>query len=77
MIQRVMGPKRNDATPKPLNKFLPKVAWLFYICFCTAVPEETAEPIVDLLNRGVSVVGIAARKAAGKTESPGNGAATT
>ena len=29
---------------------------------CTAVPEETAEPIVDLLNRGVSVVGIAARE---------------
>jgi hypothetical protein len=48
--------------PKPLNQFLPKVAWLFYICSCTAVPEETAEPIVDLLNRGVSVVGIAARK---------------
>jgi hypothetical protein len=48
--------------PKPLNQFLPKVAWLFYICSCTAVPEETAEPIVDLLNRGVSVVGIAARE---------------
>src|SRR5271155_490806 len=28
----------------------------------TAVPEETAEPIVDLLIRGVSVVGIAARE---------------
>ena len=36
----------------------------------------TAEPIVDLLNRGVSVAGIAAREADGKTESPGNGAAT-
>jgi hypothetical protein len=35
---------------------------LFYICSCTAVPEETAEPIVDLWNRGVSVVGIAARE---------------
>jgi hypothetical protein len=42
--------------------FLPKVAWSFYICSCTAVPEEIAEPIVDLLNRGVSVVGIAARE---------------
>jgi hypothetical protein len=42
--------------------FLPKVARSFYICSCTAVPEETAEPIVDLLNRGVSVVGIAARE---------------
>jgi hypothetical protein len=51
-----------NATPKPLNKFLPKVAWSFYICSCTAVPEKTAEPIVDLLNRGVSVVGIAARE---------------
>jgi hypothetical protein len=27
-------------------------------------------------NRGVSVVGIAARETRGKTESPGNGAAT-
>jgi hypothetical protein len=50
-----------NATQKPLNKFLPKVARSFYICSC-AVPEETAEPIVDLLNRGVSVVGIAARE---------------
>jgi len=32
--------------------------------------EETAEPIVDLLNRGVSAAGIAAREADGKTESP-------
>ena len=39
-------------------------------------PEETYEPMVDLLNRGVSVAGIAAREADGKTESPGNGAAT-
>jgi hypothetical protein len=30
---------------------------------------EIAEPIVDLLNRGVSVAGIAAREADGKTES--------
>jgi hypothetical protein len=37
---------------------------------------EIAEPIVDLLNRGVSVAGIAAQEADGKTESPGNGAAT-
>src|ERR1700677_3802118 len=34
----------------------------FYICSGIAVPEETAEPIVDLLNRGVSVVAIAARE---------------
>jgi hypothetical protein len=33
--------------------------------------EETAEPIVDLLNGGVSVAGIAAREADGKMESPG------
>ena len=37
-------------------------------------PEETGEPIVDVSNRGVSVAGIAG--ADGKTESPGNGAAT-
>ena len=36
----------------------------------------TAEPIVVLLNRGVSFDGIAAREVDGKTESPGNGAAT-
>ena len=54
--------EKSRNSPKPLNKFLPKVAWSFYICSCTAVPEETAEPIVDLLNRGVSVVGIAARE---------------
>jgi len=35
------------------------------------------EPIVDFLNRGAPVAGIAAREADGKTESPGNGAATT
>ena len=28
----------------------------------SAISEETAEPIVDLWNRGVSVVGIAARE---------------
>ncbi len=48
--------------PETWRFFLPKVARSFYICSCTAVPEETAEPIVDLLNRGVSVVGIAARE---------------
>ena len=42
-----------------------------------AVPAEIAEPIVDLLNRGVSVPGIAAREGStAKRESPGNGAAT-
>jgi len=42
-----------------------------------AVPAEIAEPIVDLLNRGVSVPGIAAREdSTAKRESPGNGAAT-
>jgi hypothetical protein len=39
-----------------------------------AVPAETAESMVDPLR--LSVVGIAAREARGKTESPGNGAAT-
>jgi hypothetical protein len=39
---------------KPLDKFLAKVASLFYICSRVAAPAETAEPIVDLLNRGVS-----------------------
>jgi hypothetical protein len=37
------------------------------------VPAEIAEPIVDLLNRGVSTAGIAAREADGKAKSPGNG----
>jgi hypothetical protein len=42
-----------------------------------AVPAEIAEPIVDLLNRGVSVPGIAAREGStAKRESPENGAAT-
>jgi hypothetical protein len=53
---------------------LARVAYLFYICSRAAVPEETGEPIVDVSNRGVSVAGIAG--ADGKTESPGNGAAT-
>ena len=35
--------------------------------------EDTIEPIIDLLSRGVLVAGIAAREA---EESPGNGAAT-
>jgi len=38
--------------------------------------EAAAEPMVDLLNRGVSGAEIAVREADGKTESPGNGAAT-
>jgi hypothetical protein len=69
--------KTGKGNATPLNKFLPKVALSFYICSCTAVPEETAEPIVDLLNlnRGVSV-GIAAREdLTAKRSSPGNGAA--
>jgi hypothetical protein len=37
-------------------------------------PEENVDLIVDLLSRGVSVAGIAARERL--TESPGNGAAT-
>ena len=47
--------RRAGRTPTPDSMDL-------YICSCTAVPQETAEPIVDLLNRGVSVVGIAARE---------------
>jgi hypothetical protein len=43
---------------------------------CSAVPAEVAEPIVDLLNRCVSVAGISARNAEGNTESPEKGAAT-
>jgi hypothetical protein len=40
-------------------------------------PGADADPIVDLLNRGVSVPGIAAREGStAKRESPGNGAAT-
>jgi hypothetical protein len=46
---------------------------LFYICSRTAIPADIVEPIVDLLNGGVSIAGIAPD---GKTESPGNGAAT-
>jgi hypothetical protein len=38
------------------------VAYSFYICSRAAVPAETAEPILDLLNRDVSVAGIAARE---------------
>jgi hypothetical protein len=41
-----------------------------------AVPAETVEPIFDLLDRDVSVAGIAAGEADGRKESPGNGAAT-
>jgi hypothetical protein len=37
---------------------------------------ETAEPSVNRLNRSVSVVGMAAREAGAKRETPGNGAAT-
>ena len=59
-----------------LNKFLAKVASSFYICSYACVSKQTAKPIVDVLNRGASLAGIAAREAAGKTESPGNGAAT-
>ena len=40
-----------------------------------ALSEETAEPIVDLWNRGVLVAGIAAREGV-TAESPRNGAAT-
>jgi hypothetical protein len=39
---------------KPLDKFLAKVAWSFYICSRVTAPAETAEPIVDLSSRGVS-----------------------
>ncbi len=43
----------------------------------STLSEETAEPIVDLWNRGVLVAGIAAREGStAKRESPGNGAAT-
>jgi hypothetical protein len=52
--------KTGGGNATPLNKFLAKVALPFYVCSRTAVPEETAAPIVDLLNRSVSVVGIAA-----------------
>jgi len=41
-----------------------------------AAPAETAEPIVDLSDRDVSVAGIAAGEADVRKESPGNGAAT-
>jgi len=42
----------------------------------SAVPAEAAEPIVDLVNRGVSVAETAREWLTTKTESPGNGAAT-
>jgi hypothetical protein len=74
--QIAAGERKCEPTPKPLNKFLARVASLFYVCSCNAVPAEVAEPIVDLLNRRVSVAGISARNAEGNTESPGNGAAT-
>src|SRR5271154_7019944 len=60
-------------TPKPLNKFLAKITKSFYIRSRTAIPAEIVEPIVDFLNRGVSIAGIAPD---GKMESPGNGTAT-
>jgi len=41
-------------TPEPLDKFLAKVASWFYICSRVAALAEMTEPIVDLLNRGVS-----------------------
>jgi len=42
-------------TPEPLDKFLAKVASWFYICSRVAAAlAEMTEPIVDLLNRGVS-----------------------
>ena len=56
-------------TPGPRNKFLAKAAESFYICSC-AFALETAEPIVVLLNRGVSVDGIAAREVDGKRSRP-------
>src|SRR5271156_314228 len=45
-----------------VNKFLAKVAQSFYFCSCIAIPAEIAEPIVDLLNRGASLAGIATRE---------------
>ena len=60
-------------TPKSLNKFLAKITKSFYIRSRTAIPAEIVDPIVDLLNRGVSIAGIAPDS---KTEPPGNGAAT-
>jgi hypothetical protein len=37
------------------QQFSAEVAQGFYICSCLALSEKTAEPIVDLLNRGVAV----------------------
>src|ERR1700722_10765292 len=45
-----------NSTRTPLDKFLARVARMFYVC--SAPPSQ---PIVDL-NRGVSVAGIAARE---------------
>jgi hypothetical protein len=63
----------SSITPEPLNKFLARVAWSFYVCSCTAVSVEIDEPIIGLLNRSVSVAGIGLTA---KRKSPGNGAAT-
>ncbi len=44
------------------DKFLAIVTYSFYICSVAAISAEIVEPILDLLNRGVSVAGIAARE---------------
>src|SRR5277367_5256280 len=46
--------RAREITTKPLNKFLARVAQSFYIC---SRAGGAAEPIVGLLNRGVSVAG--------------------
>jgi hypothetical protein len=51
------GERKCEPTPKPPNKLLARVALLFYVCSCSAVPAEVAEPIVDLLNRCVQSPG--------------------
>ena len=77
-IGRATAPEwvgRTAACSKPLNKFfLPKLRTRSMF---VPVPAEVAERIVGLLNRGVSVAGDrSARVPDGKTESPGNDAAT-
>ena len=69
-------PRRRVVTPEPLNKFLARVAWSFYICSCAAVPAEPPSDPRSFEPRRFGRRDRGARVPDGKTESPGNGVAT-
>src|ERR1700677_2022426 len=52
--RRELHASRFQGGSLPPDESLAKVALPFYICSRVAAPAEIAEPIVDLLNRGVS-----------------------